>query len=173
MSSAKFGIPGLCILGLILVFSAGFHFGGASAKQKALEVDNARLSKAFEQGQATGTVRDVVVTQYVDRDRVIYKTGATITKEVPVYVSAQADAACAVPRGFVRLHDAAAASVLPGPAGAADAAGSGIALSAVTAVVVDNYTTCNAVRNQLMSLQKWVRDTQNTINAKPGSATSE
>jgi hypothetical protein len=99
-----------------------------------------------------------IVTKYVDRVQVIHQRGATITREVPVYVTPQADAACTLPLGFARVHDAAAAGAdLPGPDGSADAAPSGIALSAVARTVVDNYTTCHATAAQLTALQEWVR----------------
>lgn len=107
---------------------------------------------------------DHIVVQYVDRVQVVHERGATITKEIPVYVTAQADARCTVPVGFARVHDAAAANVLPGPAGASDAQPSGLALSAVAGTVVDNYTTCHAVAAQLTSLQDWVR-----ANTAPGA----
>lgn len=99
-----------------------------------------------------------IVTRYVDRVQVITKQGATITREVPVYVTPQADAACIVPTGFVRVHDsAAAAQPMPGPAGAADARPSGVALSTVAGTVADNYTTCHATAAQLIALQAWAR----------------
>lgn len=104
-----------------------------------------------------------IVTRYVDRVRVVHERRATITKEIPVYVTAQADAACSVPVGFVRVHDAAAANDLPGPAGVTDAQPSGLALSTVAGTVVDNYATCHAAIEQLNALQSWVRANQ----AKP------
>jgi hypothetical protein len=104
-----------------------------------------------------------IVTKYVDRVQVIHQRGATITREVPVYVTPQADAACTLPLGFARVHDAAAAGAdLPGPDGSADAAPSGIALSAVARTVVDNYTTCHATAAQLTALQEWVRANEAT-----------
>jgi len=73
----------------------------AAIQQQALQ------TAAIRERQAQATVK--VVTQYVDRVRVVREKGETIIKEVPVYVPVQADAACSINRGFVRLHDAAAA----------------------------------------------------------------
>lgn len=98
-----------------------------------------------------------IVTQYIDRVQVVRERGATIVQKVPVYVTPSADAACVVPDGFVRLHDAAATSTLPGPAGAADAQPSGIALSTIGSTVADNYAVCHATTEQLIALQAWVR----------------
>lgn len=105
--------------------------------------------------QAQATVK--VVTEYVDRVRVVREKGDTIIKEVPVYVPVQADAACTINRGFVRLHDAAAAGDLPEPARDADAAAAGIALSAVAGTVAGNYQSCHENAEQLRALQTWIR----------------
>ena len=123
----------------------------AAIQQQALQTAAAR------ERQAQATVK--VVTQYVDRVRVVREKGDTIFKEVPVYVPVQADAACTINRGFVRLHDAAAAGELPEPARDADAASAGIALSAVAVTVAANYQTCHENAEQLMALQVWVKDT--------------
>jgi hypothetical protein len=91
--------------------------------------------------QAEATVQ--VVTQYVDRIQVVREKGDTLIQEVPVYVPVQADAACTVHRGFVSLHDAAAAGELPTAPIDADAPAEGLSLSAVAATVVTNYQTCH------------------------------
>ena len=70
----------------------------------------------------------------------------------------QADAACTINRGFVRLHDAAAAGELPKPAGDADAPAAGLALSAVAGTVAGNYQSCHENAEQLRALQAWVRE---------------
>lgn len=151
--SRLYGLAGLVLVAALLV-GLGW-LGGVSHEQgNAAQVARDQLAKAFEQGQELGTVRDRVVTEYVDRVQVIKERGATLIKEVPVYVSAKADAACTVNAGFVRLHDAAAKSLpAPDPAGDADAAPSGVALSAVAATTVENYTTCNANAERLSKLQ--------------------
>ncbi len=122
----------------------------AAIQQQALQTAAAR------ERNAQATVK--VVTQYVDRVRVIREKGDTIFKEVPVYVPVQADAACTINRGFVRLHDAAAAGELPEPARDADEAAAGIALSAVAGTVAANYQTCHENSEQLRALQTWIRE---------------
>lgn len=121
----------------------------AAIQQQALQAAAAR------ERQAQATVK--VVTQYVDRVRVVREKGETIIKEVLVYVPVQADAACTINRGFVRLHDAAAAGELPEPARDADAAAASLALSAIAGTVADNYQTCHENAEQLRALQAWVR----------------
>ena len=122
----------------------------ASVQQQTLQ------ATAVRERQAQATVK--VVTEYVDRVHVVREKGDTIIKEVLVYVPVEADAACTINRGFVRLHDAAAAGELPDPAGDADAAAAGIALSAVAGTVAANYQTCHENAEQLRALQTWVRE---------------
>lgn len=142
----------------VLLYSLGYVDGGAEEKAKAVKADNVRLNTAFEQGQALGAVKEKVVTKYVDRVVTVYKAGATITKEVPIYVSKAADASCVVTRGFVRVHDASAANVpVSGGPRVTDDDGAGIELSTVAATVNDNYTNCHANAEQLKALQAWVR----------------
>lgn len=122
----------------------------AAVHQQTLQI------AAVRQRQAEATVQ--VVTRYVDRVRVVREKGDTIIKEVPIYVPVQADAACTINRGFVRLHDAAAAGELPEPARDTDAAAAGVALSAVAGTVAANYQTCHENAEQLRALQAWVRE---------------
>lgn len=149
-------------LALAIAFAlvgSGYRLGVDHEQGKAKAVAADQLRQAFEQGQALGIVRDRVVTEYVDRVEVIEKTGRTIIKEVPVYVSEAADRACTVPAGFVRLHDAAAANLPPsGRAGPADERAAPIALSTVADTVAGNYTDCHANAEQLKQLQAYVRE---------------
>lgn len=150
-----------------LVYALGWLGGAGHELDRAKQLEAKQLRQAFEQGQALGTVRDRVVTEYVDRVQVIEKTGRTIIKEVPVYVSEAADRACTVPAGFVRLHDAAAANVPPsGSAGPADERAAPVALSAVAATVTGNYTDCHANAEQLRQLQAYVREHINILEVK-------
>ena len=124
----------------------------AAVQQQTLQ------AAAVRERQAQATVK--VVNEYVDRVRIVREKGDTIIKEVPIYVPVQADAACTINRGFVRLHDAAAAGELPKPARDADAAATGLALSAVAGTFSATYQTCHDNAEQLRALQAWVREMQ-------------
>ena len=146
----------LAALGIALV-SLGW-LNGASHVQAQWEAATAaqQLAQAQMQiRQAETTIQ--VVTRYVDRIQVVREKGDTLIQEVPVYVPVQADAACTVHRGFVSLHDAAAAGELPTAPGDPDAPAEGLALSAVAATVVTNYQTCHENAEQLKALQDWIR----------------
>lgn len=130
-----------------------------SYKRTQQRADDAERTVASLRAQLdSATTATVTVTRYVDRVETIRLKGDTIIKEIPRYVTPQADASCTVPVGFVRLHDAAAAGNLLNPgAGGADAAPSGLALSAVAGTVAGNYTNSHANAGQLTELQALLR----------------
>ena len=150
------------LLALALLAAALIGFGwikGASHVQTRWDAavqQQSLQTAAIRERQAQATVK--VVTEYLDRVRIVREKGETIIMEVPVYVPVQADAACTINRGFVRLHDASAAGELPEPARDADAAAAGLALSAVARAVTANYQTCHENAEQLSALQAWARE---------------
>ncbi|MCL4778931.1 MAG: hypothetical protein KJ049_01970 [Gammaproteobacteria bacterium] len=150
----------LLALAALAVALIGFGWvkgaGHVQARWDAAVQQQSLQTAAVRERQAQATVK--VVTEYVDRFRVVREKGDAIVKEVPVYVPVEADAACTINRGFVRLHDAAAAGELPKPAGDADAPAAGLALSAVAGTVAGNYQSCHENAEQLRALQAWVRE---------------
>lgn len=142
----------------IAIATAGVQTVRLRHVQEAAQVAAAAQAMAIADAmQRAADVTTRVVTEYVDRVHVIVAQGETITKQVPVYVTREADARCVVPRGFVRVHNAAAQGVLPGAAASTDAAASRIALSAVATTVASNYTACRATAARLTALQAWAR----------------
>lgn len=141
----------------VLVIVANARMSRAEARASTAEANARRLQGELAQAQLSQRV----VTEYVDRVRVVQERGKTIIKEVPTHVTATADAACPVPVGFVRLHNSAAQNMPLDPApGNPDAPAPGVALSTVASTVADNYTTCHATAAQLNALQDWVRGLQ-------------
>lgn len=154
----------LRILGPLALLAAVFVWGHATGARSVRDDWNAanaaQAIKLAEAETRAANVTTKIVTEYVDRVRVVREKAKTIVKEVPVYVTPEADAACVVPRGFVRVHDGAARNEVPGPAEGTDDAASGVALSAVAEVTAENYGTYHEVAEQLKALQKWVAEQQ-------------
>lgn len=156
----------LAALGIALVGFGWIKGAGHVQAQWDAAIQKQTLQAAvIRERQAQATVK--VVTQYVDRVRVVRAKGDTIIQKVPVYVPVQADAACTINRGFVRLHDAAAAGELPEPARDTDAAPAGLALSAVAGTVAANYRTCHENAEQLRALQAWIGEMARFANTSP------
>lgn len=148
----------LIVVALLALFGWWCYGKGAASVQADWDkaVDDAKLhASQTETKQAEATVK--VVTEYVDRVKVVHQKGEEIIREVPVYIR---PADYMLPLGFGVLHDAAATGVFPDASGDTDAAT--IDAAAALETVVGNYTTCTAIREQLISLQDWIR-TQEAI----------
>lgn len=122
----------------------------AAVQQQALQAAAAR------ERQARVTVK--VVTQYVDRVRVVREKGDTIIKEVPVYVPAQADAAALSTVALCACTTLPPQANCPPPPEILMRPPQGLALSAVAGTVAANYQTCHENAEQLWALQRWVRN---------------
>lgn len=128
----------------------------SAAEDRAQLAERARAAAEADRDLARAETR--IVVRYVDRVHVVREKAQTITREIPIYVTPNADAACTVPVGFVRLHDAAAANEPAGPAtGNPDAPAEGVALSDVAAVVAENYAAAHENAEQITGLQHYVR----------------
>ena len=126
------------------------------AEERVKVTDLARQAAEADRDLARAEAR--IEVRYVGRVQVVREKAQTITREIPVYVTPTADAACPVPVGFVRLHDAAAANEPAGPAaGNLDAPAEGVALSDVAAAVADNYAAAHENAEQVTGLQDYVR----------------
>lgn len=102
--------------------------------------------------------------------RVILNNTNTIVREITTRVTQQADAACPVPLGFVRVFDAAASgSPAAGFAHRApepDDAATDVVLSEIAAVSAGDLGACHANAEQLRQLQAVVRTFQQRIGGQ-------
>ena len=148
----------LAVLLTLAALLTGAYRQGWKARDAVVIADALKASEGARNQEAKAQViTETVSTQHEAKAVQIRTVYRDIIREVPTYVTVQADAACVVPAGFVRLHDAAAAGRLPGPAGQSDDAPSGVALSAASGVIAENYGTYAEVAQRLTDLQAWVR----------------
>lgn len=151
------------IIGGLLVSHAGVYLVGRSHGAEAEKRAEAkRLAKAQKAVAKREKKADAITEKVADklseeRIRIEYRT-RYLTKEVIRYVPAEADAACTVPVGFVRLHDAAASggeAEVPAGAGGSVEAPSGVSLSAVAETVVWNYGAAQQWRAEALGWREW------------------
>ncbi len=100
------------------------------------------------------------VTKYIDRIRVVREHGTTLIQQVPNYVSEQDNAACVLPYGVIRLHNAAANQVSITNTERTYASPSGVALSTFASTVTSNYSRCHENAEQLIALQQMIAPLQ-------------
>jgi hypothetical protein len=145
---------------IFLAYRVSTHLRSHYQLQAELKSEQAQVD-ILQTRLAQTAAASVIVVEAAQRAAEIREVTRTIIKEVPVYVTPEADAACAVPPGFVRVHDAAVLGVpVDHPAVAPDAAASVPALSAVAGTVAANYGTCNELRQQLIGLQGYISSFQ-------------
>ena len=152
--------PWVMWLALAILVTAATGWGwvkGAASVQAEWNAERAAQTiTVLRVKVAQAEVTERVVTQYVDRVRIVRETADAIIREVPVYVPAQCDPDGRLPAGWRVLHDAAASGQPADPARTADA--QPVAPDAAAETVTRNYGTCRETAEQLTALQQWVRE---------------
>jgi len=146
----------LLVAGVLLgTYNLGRNHSEAVAEAERQEL---RAAHAEEVARLEKLKRRVEI-RYMDRVRVVKEKGEETVKYVEKLVTKEDDSKCDISSGFVELHDSAAENRLPNPgaSGSADGTTTGVALSEVGRVIVTNYNVCHQIREQLKSLQEWVR----------------
>jgi len=149
----------------ILVFGVYMEGGIATQEKWEARVAEVKLEMAKKE-VVSAEVTTKVVTKYINKVQIVKEKGNEIIKQVPVYITKDADAKCDVPTGFVMLHDSASRNEVPDPTRKVDGTTSEVKISGVAETVVDNYTTYHQVAEQLRSLQDWVREQQKIYGSK-------
>ena len=147
----------------ILVFGVYMEGGIATQEKWEARVAEVKLEMAKKE-TASAEVTTKVVTKYINKVQIVKEKGNDIIKQVPVYITKDADAKCDVPTGFVVLHDSASRNEVPDPTRKVDGTTSEVKISGVAETVVDNYTTYHQVAEQLKSLQEWIKLQQSIYN---------
>jgi hypothetical protein len=135
-----------------LGLSTWYYHNKAEKLELRLEVMELKAKQQAEELKAArANVTTKIETVYVDRIKTVYKRGAEIIKEVPVYVPSTTPD---LPAGFRVLYDAATRGELPDPAAIDNAAP--VPAQAVATSIVENFTICRANAERLLGLQEWV-----------------
>ncbi len=152
--------PWVMWLALAVLVAAATGWGwvkGAASVQEDWNTERAVQAIAVLRVQVKQVeVTERIVTQYVDRVRIVREQADAIIREVPVYVPAQCDPDGRLPAGWRVLHDAAASGGAADPAAIAHA--QPVAPDAAAETVARNYGTCRETAEQLSALQAWVSD---------------
>jgi cell division protein FtsB len=152
------------LIGVILTAGGIFISGGIWTQREFLEAVEKQKQEIARLEKASGEITTKVEKVYIERTKVIKEKGDVIIEKVPEYISKDADAKCDVPNGFVVLHNSAVKNEIPNTARDFNEKSSGVELSTVGKTVAGNYTTCNEVREQLRSLQDWVKEQEKLYN---------
>ena len=152
------------LIGVILTAGGIFISGGIWTQREFLEAVEKQKQEIARLEKASGEITTKVEKVYIERTKVIKEKGDVIVEKVPEYITKDADAKCDVPNGFVVLHNSAVKNEVPNTAREFNEKSSGVELSTIGKTVAGNYTTCNEVREQLRSLQDWVKEQEKLYN---------
>lgn len=148
----------------VLALVGGVYFEGGLQNELYWREQVAKQQEEIAKLEAASQqVSERVVTQYIERVKVVKGKTDVITKEIPKYITKEVDAQCSIPNVAIVLHDAASQNELPDTAGRTNEGTSDITLSKLLDTTVLNYGTFYEVREQLKALQDWVRE-QKKIN---------
>lgn len=130
---------------------AKFEAGQADvqAKWDKQKKEDAKAAKKINTVGASISTK--IVTQYVDRVKIIREKADAIVQQVPVYVPAGLPL---LPGGFRLSLDAAAAND-PIPSGAVPADAAPVAPQVAAISITGNYGTANQTAARLIKLQDW------------------
>jgi hypothetical protein len=147
------------IIGLLVAGAGvtGWIKGNAHGTAKLAEYQAKQATEAVRIVQARGKVTERVVNHYITK--IVPQTELvtrTIEREITKYELAKLDS-CPISVAAVGLHNAAAANVVPDPAGTTDGTASGLEAAALTKTCAENYAVYHQTANRLTALQDWVR----------------
>ena len=148
---------------IVLSFSLYMEGGISNQAEWEAKVAQVKLDMAVKEVKSA-EVTTKIVTKYIKQIQVVKETGDVIIKQIPMYITKNDDSMCAVPNGFVLLHDSASRNEVPDSTRSIDAGTSEVKLSDVATTVTENYTTYHKVAEQLKSLQEWIKLQQSIYN---------
>jgi len=152
-------------VGSVIILAFGLFMEGGISNQEKWEARVAEVKlEMAKKDAASAEATTKVVTKYVTVDRIVKEKGDAILKEIPKFISKDADAQCVVPNGFVVLHDSASRNEVPDTTRGVDEGASKVKLSGIAETVTTNYTTFYQVSEQLKALQEWVKEQQSIYN---------
>jgi hypothetical protein len=160
---SQYTLPIQVISIIVLVFGVYMEGGISNQEKWEAKVAEVKLEMAKKETESA-EVTTKVITKYVTKIEVVKEKGNVIIKEIPKYITKDADAKCDVPAGFVVLHDSASRNEVPDSTRSVDAGTSEVKLSGVATTVTENYTTYHKVAEQLKSLQEWIKLQQSIYN---------
>lgn len=131
---------------------------GAARVQLAWDKDKVRVAEELAAAKKVQIqVVEKVVTQYVDRVKVIKEKGDEIVKQVPVFIPI---GGCELPGAWRVLHDSAVRGDFPQDPERAIATAKPVDGATAAEVVASNYAACHSDQARLAALQQLVAQLQ-------------
>ena len=151
------------VLGMLLClnsFAIGVSVNEANwqVKVKDMRVQIAQLETK------TAEVTTKVVTEYIEKVKIVEGKTHVIIKKVPEYITKESDAKCSINTGAIELLNAAAENKVPESTRTSHEEPTDVKLSTIVESVSGNYGTYYQVVEQLKALQEWIRNQKDLTN---------
>lgn len=153
-------------VGALLLIGSVYLYGGYNTEMK-WRAEAAKLKADMDRKVALSEKQSKqIVTKYITKTKVVKEKGDVIIKEVPKFITKDADANCVVPKSFVLLHDSAAKNQIPDTSKGIDGTASGTKLSTIGETITINYNNYHQLSERLKALQDWVSSQERIYNGK-------
>lgn len=148
-------------MALLVAAVAGFSYvKGYSHAENKYELEKSKFladsEKKYNELLIKKNKVDIqIITEYVEKKVYITKwreRNVSVIDEIPIRT------VCDLPSGWVHIHNSSANGLHADTTSAADGTPSGINTSEALGGIVENYGTCHETKEQLKSLQKWIRE---------------
>lgn len=164
---------GVALLACGIVWYAhhrGYNSGQSDAKAAFAKLEEQAVNAArVDQAARDMISQNEAIARAKSQAQIQTKT-ITLTKEIPVYVTAAQDRSTCITYGLVRVFNDAVgeADAIPVPAGKSYDACSPVKASDLARGITENFGTANDNADQLNKLEDWVRSqlAQNAKSAK-------
>lgn len=173
-TAVKFSLLAVAILVGTHWYAMDYGYKKAKAEQVSIDKERNRLQsiantqQATKQLEVTNRLRAIAAANKAEADRL-----GQLLKEVPKYVTDKADRACTITSGFERVYNSAATGTaigLPG-GGAMDVdEATGIKISDVAAVSVENFNECRQRGKIIEAWQEWYTRSKEIFSHAQGIA---
>jgi len=146
------------LIGVAVLTASAYLLGGLETEltwRARVEELEAKVKVAEEKSQQV----NVVIQEKVVTKVKVIKENVYVNREIIKEVAGkQLDSQCTLPKSTVSLHDSASRNEVAGRAESTDGTPSGVKASDLLDTVVQNYGTCNEVREKLSAWQEWYRE---------------
>jgi hypothetical protein len=98
-------LAGVAVLAVSLAWSVGYLQGRGAVRAQFDAYKSAQAREAAERAVQGERVVTKIEVRYRDRIKVVESAAERVVREIPVYVTAEGERGCTLPRGYVWLHD--------------------------------------------------------------------
>ena len=151
---------GLSMLLCLSSFTIGLSVNDQhwQVKVKDMQVQIAQLETQ------SSNITTKVVTEYVEKVKIVEGKTHVIIKKVPEYITKESDAKCSINTGSIELLNSAAENKVPESTRTSHEEPTDVKLSTIVESVSGNYGTYYQVVEQLKALQEWIRNQKDLTN---------